>query len=185
MQTQATTHAGAAIELSIRGLGQLFDSFDPSPFREKALDPDAHRYILSCAQESAPHVSKRLIVHLPKSLQAQTAVIVEGIHNHFRLEAEAAHRELRRRMRIGRLSLLWGLAILALCSALRELLVEASGVPLRFFSDGLVILGWVALWRPIEILLFERWQARDERRWLERLSRIPIEFAYFADPAGA
>lgn len=168
-----------SIELHIRSLGQLFESFDPSPFREKALDPAADRYILSCAQESAPNRSLHLVVHLSESLRARTGEIVDGIHNHFHLEAETARRELRRHMRIGRFALFWGLLILAACSALRSLL-SAHAEPLaRFFSEGLLILGWVALWRPIEMLMFEHWKARDECRWLELLAAVPIEFVYF------
>lgn len=54
MTNHSTKHSESAIELRIRGSNQLFESFDPSPFREKALDSAAYRYILSCARESAP-----------------------------------------------------------------------------------------------------------------------------------
>jgi hypothetical protein len=125
----------------------------------------------------------RLVVHLTESLREETSAIVEGIHNHFRLEAETARRELRRQMRIGRLSLVWGLAILAACSVGRSLLSAQVEPVARFFSEGLLILGWVALWRPIETLLFEHWKTRDECRWLERLSRIRVEFAFYDEHA--
>ncbi len=169
------------IELRIRSMNQLFESFDPSPFREKALDPAAHRYILSCAQESSPNPSLRLVIHLAQSLRDESGVIIEGIHNHFRLEAQTARRELHRQMRIGRFSLLWGLVILAACSAGRGLLAMQPEPIVRFFSEGLLILGWVSLWRPIEILLFEHWKARDECRWLERLSKIRVEFTFYPE----
>lgn len=181
MCSASTMQRENSIELRVHALSQLFESFDPSPFREKALDPAAHRYILSCAQEFAPNPSICLVVHLPESLREQTDAIVAGIRNHFRLEAETARRELRHQMRIGRLSLFWGFVILASCSAGRSLLSLPSEQLTRFFSEGLLILGWVALWRPIETLLFEHWKARDECRWLERLSRMRIEFAFSSE----
>jgi len=173
--------SSSSIDLRVRSLSQLFESFDPSPFREKALDPAAHRYILSCAQEFAPHTPLHLTVHLAESIHEQIGVVVEGIHNHFRLEAENERRELRRQMRIGRFALLWGFLILAACSVGRSLLSTYPDALAGFFAQGLVILGWVALWRPIEMLLFEHWRQRDQCRWLERLATIDIRFVYFGE----
>ena len=34
------------IELELHDMMQLFDSMDPSPFREKDLDPDAEEFIV-------------------------------------------------------------------------------------------------------------------------------------------
>ena len=39
----------ATIEIRIRSLAQLFDSLDPAPFQERALDRNAESYILACA----------------------------------------------------------------------------------------------------------------------------------------
>ena len=36
--------AEAKIEISLSRLSQLFNSFDPSPFHERDLDPDAKEY---------------------------------------------------------------------------------------------------------------------------------------------
>ena len=95
-----------------------------------------------------------------------------------RNEVETTRRELRRHMRIGRFALFCGLLTLAACSALRSLLSVHAEPLARFFSEGLLILSWVALWRPIEMLMFERRKARDERRRLELLAAVPIAFVY-------
>ena len=39
--------AGGRIELRLRRIEQLFDSFDPAPFHEKDLDRDAEEFIVS------------------------------------------------------------------------------------------------------------------------------------------
>ena len=43
-----------------------------------------------------------------------------------------------------------------------------------------MILGWVAMWRPVEILLFEHGIHLDHAM-LERLASIPIEFVFQPD----
>lgn len=173
-------HPLATIDLGLRRLGQLFDSLDPSPFREKALDPAAHRYLVACAREQTGGGVLRILVHAPREVQQDSAAITEAIRHHFRLEAEQAARELRARMRAGRSALLRGLVVLALCSLLRGLLPPAPG--LNWLGEGLLILGWVALWRPVEVLLYERWEAADERRALERLAAARVEFVVVAEP---
>ena len=53
--TEANTNqragAEAKIEISLSRLSQLFNSFDPSPFHERDLDPDAEEYIVGSAEE--------------------------------------------------------------------------------------------------------------------------------------
>ncbi|MEY4815442.1 MAG: hypothetical protein RLZZ162_2515, partial [Verrucomicrobiota bacterium] len=34
--------------------------------------------------------------------------------------------------------------------------------------------GWGAMWRPLEIYLYDWWPVRDERRVFERLSRMSV-----------
>jgi hypothetical protein len=41
-------------------------------------------------------------------------------------------------------------------------------------SARLVIGGWVAMWRPLEIFLYDWWPIRDERQLYERLSVMPV-----------
>jgi hypothetical protein len=50
---------------------QLFDSRDPSPFREKSLDADFEIYLRGCAAEHAPGTRLRLHIHAPADLRAR------------------------------------------------------------------------------------------------------------------
>ena len=50
-----TAVAKAKIEISLSRLGQLFNSFDPSPFHERDLDQDAEEYIIGSAEEMPRH----------------------------------------------------------------------------------------------------------------------------------
>ena len=80
-------HPVATIDLGLRRLGQLFDSLDPSPFREKALDPVAHRYLVACAREQ-PGGVLRILVHAPRELQQDSAAITEYAEKNERLSEE-------------------------------------------------------------------------------------------------
>ena len=71
-----------------------------------------------------------------------------------------------------------GAAVMIASLAVRALLGDWVTTPVgQVVGEGLLILSWVVLWRPAELLLFERWESRHERQVLGRLSHIPVAFA--------
>jgi hypothetical protein len=48
---------------------------------------------------------------------------------------------------------------------------------LGLFEQGLLIVGWVAMWRPLEIFLYDWWPIVGERRIHGRLSRMEVRIA--------
>jgi hypothetical protein len=45
------------------------------------------------------------------------------------------------------------------------------------FEQGLLIVGWVAMWRPLEIFLYDWWPLVGDRRMHDRLSRMDVQVA--------
>ena len=175
----------ATIAIRIRSLAQLFESLDPAPLQERALDRNAESYILACAGKHRPTEPLRLLVHLPESLRALAAAAADAVHEHFRRAHAQGERNFRRRLRIGGFTLALALGVLAGSFWLRSLLsaVEASTV-VQGLGEGLLILGWVVMWRPVEILLFEHWESHLDHAVLERLASVPIEFVFRPDGLG-
>jgi hypothetical protein len=169
------------IELRIQTLDQLFDSLDPAPFHAKALDRNAEAYLLESAAEHGARQSLVIEIHAPPQLATHFEDIVTAIHEHFALAHQQAERRHRYRRRIGRIALSAGIATLSIALLLRRL-VESIGGPFGdVLAEGLLILAWVALWRPIETIDFDSWESREQRRLLATLSRVPVHFVA-ADP---
>lgn len=169
------------IELRIQSLDQLFDSLDPAPFHAKALDRNAEAYLLESAAEHGARQPLVIEIHAPSQLAAHFDDIVAAIHEHFSLAHQQAERRHRHRRRIGRIALSAGVATLSIALALRRL-VEGIGGPFGdVLAEGLLILAWVALWRPIETIGFDSWESREQRRLLATLSRVAVRFVA-ADP---
>ncbi len=168
------------IELSLNKIGQLYNSFDPSPFHEKELDADADAYIFSAVREIGADKPIKLVIDLPpEELKAPGAADIErAIRNHFAYRLQTARRDLRHELRHGRISLVIGLAFLAACMALREwaLTLGPSAIQ-RILSEGLLIIGWVAMWGPLEVFLYGWWPIVGRARILERLSVVDVELA--------
>lgn len=173
--TPATPAAGL-IEIRIRELTQLFNSMDPTPFHHKDLDPDAEEFIVSWAHEHPRDAEFEILIHLERPADDDaSAVAREAIRNYFSYRAEQARRSFRRLMQRGRESLVIGLLFLASCLLVADALsVLGSGTPVGIVRESLVIGGWVAMWRPLQIFLYDWWPLRHERRIYEKLARATV-----------
>jgi hypothetical protein len=163
----------AVIDIRIQTLEQLFDSLDPSPFHDKALHRDAEAYLVECAGEFPAQEALELRIHAPQALAPRLPEIERAVHSHFLLAHARAERQLRWRMRLGRMALAVGLLVLAGTLLLRRSLIDQGGYA-DLIGESLLVLGWVALWRPIEMLLFDRLESRAERARLRKLAAMPV-----------
>ena len=70
------------IEVRVAELRQLFNAIDPSPFRERDLDPRAEEFIVEWARDLPRDARLALLVHLDRSAgQADEAPLLgESIH---------------------------------------------------------------------------------------------------------
>lgn len=166
----------AEIDLRIQSLEQLFDSLDPAPFHTKALDRDADAYLRESAGEHASLQGLSITIHGPAALKHCLEDIASGIHTHFRMASQQAERRHRRRRRVGRVALIAGTVILVLALFLRTWVKTIEGSFGEVLAEGLLILAWVALWRPIETIGFDSWESRAERKMLMALSKVPVRF---------
>ena len=164
------------VEVRLRELTQLFNSMDPSPFIDRDLDSAAEEFIVSWTRE-LPHKGElELVIHLATRPEPDRAAGTEAaVRNYFASRAEIKRRELRRLLRRGRFSGIIGLLFLAGCFGLGEMVQRASAQPWSEFVElGLQIVGWVAMWRPLEIFLYDWWPIRSDQLLLERLARVQV-----------
>jgi len=167
----------AKIELRLTRLPQLFNSLDPAPFHERDLDPDAEDYIISSAEEISRRQPLRLVIHLPDDQvpQDRTHDLGEAIHNYFAYREAHERRRLRILFRDGRIALATGLIFLLCCTLIRELAFSfGRGSISDIVGEGMLIVGWVAMWRPLEIFLYEWVPIRRRCRTLAKLANIPV-----------
>jgi hypothetical protein len=173
--------SSGVIEVHVRELNQLFNSMDPSPFLDKDLDVDAEEFITGWARELPREKPLALLVHLdqPAVQPGQVAGLSNAVHSYFDHRAAMARQRLRELLRLGRKSLLIGSLFLAMCLLIGDWLTK--GFPenrgAQIISESLTIGGWVAMWRPMEIFLYDWWPILRERRMLLRLSHMPVRVA--------
>jgi hypothetical protein len=174
------------IEVHVAELSQIFNSFDPSPFHEKDLDDDANEFIVGWAKELPRDAPLALQVFLDKpTVTAKMAEdLREAVYRFFTRQSELASQRLRQLFRVGRVSLLIGLVFLALCLLAGHRVTKlwpGSGLA-AIIRESLLIGGWVSMWRPLEIFLYEWWPILGDRRLYDRLSRMAVRIACAGAP---
>jgi hypothetical protein len=156
---------GPPIDLRISRNEQLFDILDPAPFWDKDLDADAADFIELSYREAPPPKPVEIRIRIGTTFGPEDeAVIQRAVAAHFERRRAAERLRLKEHNRRSRILVLAAFLVMGVCLSARELLVRWLGegdVPV-VLDEGLIVLGWVALWRPLEELLFE-WHPRWRR----------------------
>jgi hypothetical protein len=174
-----TSPGRARIEVQVGELKQLFNSMDPAPFRERDLDPKAEAFIVEWARELRRDAPLALVVRVSREAPSPDDVgaLRQAIREYFTHSAAATRAQLRKLFRTGRWTLLIGLAFVAAANLIGDVVADLVGRYQygRFVHESIVIGAWVALWRPMEIFLYEWWPILGEARLYDRLSAMDVE----------
>jgi hypothetical protein len=166
------------IALDVHNVKQLFATFDPSPFTETSLNTTAAQFIASEAWY-APR-RHRFVVALSirgRPAEAEDAARLEDVlQMHFARLAAGEDQNFRKLIRTGLISLAIGMCVLALCTMLSRA-VDNSSLPDGWregLRDGISVFGWVANWRPTQILFYDWWPIRRSRNLYRRLATATV-----------
>ena len=178
------------IEVHVTELRLLFNAIDPSPPRERDLDPKADEFIVGWARAAPRDARLALQVDVDRpGVPDEVDAVRDAVHHHFADRAANAQRRLTQLFRDGRTSLLIGVTFLFAAVLLGGAAVRAFGpTPVSsLFRESMIIAGWVAMWRPLQIFLYDWWPIRAERRLYDRLSVMPtrVDFTTATSDAGA
>src|ERR1700739_3534902 len=149
----------SVIEVHVGELKQLFNAIDPSPFRDRDLDPKAEEFIVGWAKDLPRDASLALVVDLDREagLPVEAAVFREAINSIFKDRVEKHRDRLRELFRWDRSSLMIGLVALAGAIALGDFLatlMKGSRIG-EIARESLTIGGWGSMWGPLEIFLYD------------------------------
>lgn len=173
-----TETADSAIEIRLRELGQIFNTFDPGPFHQGLLVPEAEDYLLRRVKDLPKNQPVRIVLHLPpaEATQLSPADIAAALSRHFADHAEAESKKIRELLRNGRWAASIGFVTWCLCLFLAW---HATNIlPTRplthIVQQSFIMLGWVAMWKPVEILLYDWLPPHRRQRLLERLAAAEV-----------
>ena len=170
------------IEVRVKSSQQLFDARDPAPFRERDLDDGFVEYILSSVREFAISSPLKIVIYVEenetKDLPKDS--IREAIRSYFAYKIDLQRGDLKTFIKRAQLFLLIGLLVLVSCIGVAQsLTIPSPPGPIGILREGIVIFGWVSIWKPIELILFDWYPLFERLRFYKKLlgTEIDIRFA--------
>lgn len=166
------------IPLVLSDVSEASDSTLPLPLPYRRLNADVLEYLEDAAQDLPKKAAARIAVYLPAEkiapeMQAKLNAYL-GVFRRAKL-AQAKRRE-RRALHDVLKALVWGAAFMLGCQIVRYFANFPDWPTLtNTISEGLLVLGWVALWNPYDRLLFSWLPEVQRRRRIERLALFPVE----------
>ncbi len=170
----------SVIEIKVLTLDDLFDEHDPSPYRVRDLDNSIMEYITSCVLEITPDFVGKLRIHSEDFFDLDKQdVFVKSIKDFFYLKAHMEEVKLKQVFKRGLVSLFIGLTFL-LVAIIASFYVQSKSPEFwtSFLKEGLHLLGWVSMWKPINLFLYDWWEPFQDLKIYKKLSHVKIELVF-------
>lgn len=165
------------IQVRVATVRDIFNPMDPTPLEERSLNPEVADWIEEWAEDLEKDKPITVEIYVADGQYAgREQAIVNGLHNHFEYREWQEGRELRKLLRQGRFSLLIGVFAFAGFNAAARLIGTSGNPIIEVIHEGLAVLGWISMWKPLEILLFDWWPIRREQRACRRLAEAEVSF---------
>ncbi len=161
----------ASINVALPDIAELYNRLDPSALGERSLNHEVTEYLYERV-DRVPRFSQltiRLSVSAAQGVNGEDVAV--SISNYFGHKALDQLISNRRMLRKWLWNLLLGTVVLSIFLFGAHLLkLHAAEVPFfAVLSEGLSIVGWVALWEPANYFLFD---IRNDNAVLRRYMRL-------------
>lgn len=169
------------IEVHLAELRLLYNPIDHSPPRERDLESKVDEFVVGWARAVRREARFALQIYVDQSgPTADAATVGDAVREFFRQRSLSSSRRLSQLFRVGRTSLLIGVVFLTVAIILAQLVSRAyGGRPVgALIRETMIIGGWVAMWRPLEIFLYDWWPILAERKLYDRLSAMPVRVTF-------
>jgi len=165
------------IKVRVATIDQVFNAMDPTPLEERTLNSEVADWIEEWAEDLGGDKPLTIEIHLTEGTAGSRGdAVARGLHNHFEYREWQVGRQLGKLLREGRISLLIGLVALTVFISLSRLIGADANPVLDVVHEGLTVLGWVSMWKPLQIFLYEWWPIRRERTACRRLAEAEVRF---------
>ncbi|WP_336627547.1 MULTISPECIES: hypothetical protein [unclassified Microbacterium] len=172
-----TADSGTVVSLVLEDLDELFTPRPVDPLHGRFDDRTGFEYLVETVDGSADGLRIDITVTGSTDERRSERQIADALGGFAIAHSERLESEKARIRRLGFRELLFGLIFLAACllggSAVAVLDIGPHWVR-TFLGEGLVIVGWIALWHPVDMLFFEHLPLAREQRVLARLAAASV-----------
>lgn len=162
------------IRLQVRSVDCLLD-VEGSPLIGPRIHPEVAQTLYHDAEEFGGKNRFRIEVGVPPTETSRISEVTLAIHTHFHTQERDASSELRETFSNGRISLFFAMLVVAALVIISEWMQAfGQGRLYTLLGESLIIIAWVTLWMPADMLLFSHLPIRRRRNIARALSRAEI-----------
>ena len=157
----------------------LFVAPDFDPFAAQAIYVSGIDLLITALRSKTLRKKTRVILLLPPD-QISAGLepkLQQAMNRYCAFKIQGDKSELASTLWQGTKALQSGVVFLAVCLTLAALIDQPSVLPTyltTILSEGLTIVGWVSLWRPVELLLYEWWPTWRDRQIYQHITRADL-----------
>ncbi len=179
----------AALYLS--ELHHFFEAPPLDPFAGDSIDESGIDQLMDTMKarpRGAPRL-KRIVLHLPPDeiTPDLPGTLRAAITTYCNVQQRLSHQKVRETRLQGRRALFIGFIAWTVClllSTLSEQVFSRYSLEGRLFGEGFLIAGWVSLWRPAELLLYDWWPYSRDAQLYERIKAMDVAVVARSPSAG-
>jgi len=164
------------ISLHLKSSNELLCS-PVSTYLKRKLIRDAEEFIIQEAEALPRKSAIKMKIYLALSETEANDDVASAIHRHFCYRREQTQKILQRTFDYGWRILLIAMGLLVVIFTLTELALHL--LPdykfIRFIRESFIILGWVALWRPLDLLLYDWYPIKKNINLYYRLEHSDVQ----------
>nr|WP_208677006.1 hypothetical protein [Synechococcus elongatus]AZB72794.1 hypothetical protein DOP62_08785 [Synechococcus elongatus PCC 11801] len=165
------------IEISLDQYSDVFNEWDPAPFKRRDLDPYLQQYLEESSDEIPLRYPLEICFQLPQGLRDRSleTKVCDGFHNCLTFRLYLLNQEQQRLNRYVFLFVLAGFSLIGSATLFRDRLGET--ILVSTLLEGVVVSGWVFLWEAVSLIIFKKREIHHRYRSYQRLQQAPIIFA--------
>lgn len=168
------TSSASTVSVEVVSVDLLLDR-DNTPFTAAGLHADVASHILEHARHFPVRSNFRINVSVPEQDMVHAEEVQLAIHHHFKTAEIHASRELGEIWRDGRIATMIGLLFMSSLLLIGQLVTSITGDEIsRLVTESMTVFGWVSMWRPAELLLYDHWPVRRNRILARQLAKAEV-----------
>lgn len=146
-------------------------------YRKRTINRDAEDFIVEEAENLSHKESINIVVHLLSPETQMKDNIEPALRRHFCYRKEQSQKKFKRTLQYGWRTLFIALGLLVILFIMVEISIRfwPENKIAMFIRESFIVLGWVALWRPMELLLYDWYPIKRDINLFRRLEQSNVK----------
>lgn len=163
------------IGIALTTYNDIFSSFDPRPYTEKALSDDFIEEAKKASEVKSKDVELRLLMPSSKRNTQEETAIKKRLKEYFKKHSDAARKEVNSIIGKGVIFIFFGVLFMVIAAFFLHTLANPG-----FLVKFLLILfepgGWFFFWEGLSLIVFETKTKTPNAKFFEKMSQSKINF---------